>query len=107
MIEALRFRVTLREVAPAIWREFELLSTGRLWDLHVAIQDAMGWQDCHLHLFRFERASGGPIEVGFPDPDLPAGSDKVLPTWEQPLSQFFREVGTKAEYVYDFGDGWL
>lgn len=104
--KALRFRVTLQEVAPPIWREIELLSGGSLWELHIAIQDAMGWKDRHLHLFRFKPPSGEPVEVGFPDPDLPPGAHKVLPTWEQPLGGFFAKVGASAEYRYDFGDGW-
>ncbi len=104
--KAFRFRVTLRGVLPEIWREIEVLGGGTLWDLHVAIQDAMGWKDCHLHLFKCERSSGELIEAGFPDPDLPPGTDKVLPSWEQSVSAFFSEVGATAEYDYDFGDGW-
>ena len=48
-----RFRITLRDIEPPVWREIEVPATYSLWDLHVAIQDAMGWKDCHLHAFRF------------------------------------------------------
>jgi hypothetical protein len=103
----LRFRVTLRGVAPPIWREIEVPSDYSLWDLHVAIQDAMGWQDYHLHLFRFTRpGSDDHVEVGIPDPDVPPGTDSVLPSWEQRATDFFCEPGAHAEYDYDFGDGW-
>jgi hypothetical protein len=34
------------------------------WDLHVAIQDAMGWHDVHLHEFRVVVA--GDAAKGFP-----------------------------------------
>jgi hypothetical protein len=50
--DTLRFRVELTGIEPPIWREFEVPSSYSFWDLHVAIQDAMGWQDCHLHAFR-------------------------------------------------------
>jgi hypothetical protein len=98
----------LSDVAPAIWREIEVPTTYSLWDLHVAIQDAMGWEDRHLHVFRFVRAdSHDVVELGIPDPDLPKGSESVLPDWEHRAADYFREPGALATYEYDFGDGWL
>ena len=47
-----QFKITLTEVRPPIWRRIQVPGTCSFWDLHVAIQDAMGWRDCHLHLFR-------------------------------------------------------
>jgi len=38
------FTVTLEETAPPIWRRIEIPATYDFWGLHVAIQDAMGWQ---------------------------------------------------------------
>jgi hypothetical protein len=105
--QAYRFRITLRDVAPPIWREIEVPTTYSMWDLHVAIQDAMGWQDCHLHVFRFARPGfDDAVEVGIPDPDLPPGADSVLPGWEHRVSEFFEAPGALATYDYDFGDGW-
>lgn len=105
--QAYRFRITLREVAPPIWREIEVPTSHSLWDLHVAIQDAMGWQDYHLHVFKFPRPdSDDLVEVGIPDPDLPPGADSVLPGWTHLVSEFFPKPGAVAEYEYDFGDGW-
>jgi len=46
-----QFRITLEEIEPDIWRVIQVPETYNFWDLHVAIQDAMGWQDCHLHEF--------------------------------------------------------
>ena len=83
--QAYRFRITLREVAPPIWREIEVPTTYSLWDLHVAIQDAMGWRDYHLHVFKFRQPdSDDVVEVGIPDPELPPGADSVLPGWKPP-----------------------
>ena len=105
--QAYRFRITLREVAPPVWRQIEVPARYSLWDLHVAIQDAMGWQDRHLHVFKFPQPdSDDVVEVGIPDPDLPPGVDSVLPGWKHRVSAFFREPGAVAEYDYDFGDGW-
>ena len=47
----LRFRIELQETSPLVWREIEVPGTYTFWDLHVAIQDAMGWQDYYLHRF--------------------------------------------------------
>ena len=41
------------------------------WDLHVAIQDAMGWLDCHLHQFDILDYGSRQIEhIGFPDDEF-------------------------------------
>ncbi len=45
-----QFKITLR-VRPPIWRRIQVPETYTFWDLHVAIQDAMGWEDAHLHEF--------------------------------------------------------
>lgn len=38
------------------------------WDLHVAIQDSMGWLDYHLHEFRaLDPRSGTVMKLGIPD----------------------------------------
>ncbi len=49
---ALRFKITLRHITPRIWRRIEVPASYSFWDLHVAIQDAMGRLDYHLHVFR-------------------------------------------------------
>ena len=47
-----RLRIELRGIRPKIWRRIEVPSAYTFWDLHSAIQDAMGWYDSHLHEFR-------------------------------------------------------
>lgn len=46
-----QFKITLEEVGPTIWRRIQVPESYSFWDLHVAIQDAMGWRDSHLHEF--------------------------------------------------------
>ena len=43
----LRFRIELLETEPLVWRSIEVPGDYTFWDLHVAIQDAMGWLDYH------------------------------------------------------------
>lgn len=106
--QAYQFRITLRETSPPIWRLIEVPTRYSLWDLHVAVQDVMGWKDYHLHVFRFQGSGGstGP-EVGIPNEDAFEGEAPILPGWEHPIQEFFSTPGTTAEYEYDFGDGWV
>jgi hypothetical protein len=100
-----QFKVTLEEIEPSIWRRVQVPSKYSFWDLHVAVQDAMGWLDYHLHEFRMRRPHKRKmIEIGIPDDE---GSDNVvLSGWKIPISEYFTEPGQTALYAYDFGDGW-
>lgn len=40
---------------PPIWRRIQVPETYTFWDLHVAIQDVMGYLDSHLHSFEIPR----------------------------------------------------
>ena len=100
-----QFRVTLQGIDPPIWRQVQVPSEYSFWSLHVAIQDSMGWLDYHLHEFRLHKPRGRKVvEIGFPDTE---SERKVLPAWGVSISEYFAEPGNKAEYEYDFGDGWF
>lgn len=103
----LQFKVQLRDIKPAIWRRIEIPGSYTFWDLHVAIQDAMGWLDSHLHAFRIgDRRTHAEIEIGIPDPDGFEGDPERLPGWRVPVMEYLAEAGDRAQYDYDFGDGW-
>lgn len=99
-----RFKVSLLDIDPVIWRIIEVPETYTFWDLHVAIQDAMGWLDYHLHAF--VPASSGEssaIHIGIPEGPM---DDEFLPGWTVPITRHFAKPGDTAGYEYDFGDGW-
>jgi len=101
-----QFRIKLRDIEPPIWRRIQVPSNYSFWDLHVAIQDAMGWLDCHLHAFRIRlRHKRKRLIIGIPDNDYP--DDETLPGWDIPIKEYFSEPGDEALYEYDFGDSWL
>lgn len=105
--QILHFTIQLRDIEPAIWRRIEVPASYTFWDLHVAIQDAMGWLDCHLHVFRIrDRRTGTEAEIGIPDPDPFPGAPEVLPGWRVPVTSYLANPGDRARYDYDFGDGW-
>ena len=97
--------VTLDIIKPPIWRRIQIVEKATFWDLHCAIQDAIGWWDCHLHKFRIGQRPND-IEIGIPDDDFPFKID-VLPGWDEYISDWFN-LGSdkKVKYMYDFGDGW-
>lgn len=99
-----QFRIDLLGIKPGIWRRIQVPADYSFWDLHVAIQDSMGWLDYHLHEFRVKRSSGRKvIEIGIPDTET---DRDILAGWEVPISDYFAEPGVVAAYDYDFGDGW-
>jgi hypothetical protein len=40
-----QFKIELTGITPLIWRRIQVPENYSFWDLHVAIQDAMGWLD--------------------------------------------------------------
>ena len=40
-----QFLVALSQTDPLVWRRIQVPEHSSFWDLHVAIQDAMGWLD--------------------------------------------------------------
>ena len=101
-----QFKITLWDTKPPIWRRIQVPETYTFWDLHVAIQDAMGWFDCHLHEFVFVNPSTR-IETSIGIPDEQFGDEReVLAGWKQKIADWFSLENSKADYVYDFGDNW-
>lgn len=107
---ALRFKITLTGIRPPIWRRIEVPHTYTFWDLHSAIQDAMGWENYHLHEFRpglydprYAYQDEG-LSIGLPNQEP---GRLVLLGWKVRLSKHFREPGDRGLYLYDFGDDWI
>lgn len=102
-----QFKISLRDITPPIWRRVQVPSTYSFWDLHVAIQDVIGWLDYHLHVFRLKRPRAKKIfEIGIPPHDYFEDEPEVLPGWEEFIADYFDEPGKLADYEYDFGDCW-
>jgi len=105
--EILRFKVQLRDIRPAIWRRIEVAAGHTFWDLHVAIQDAMGWLDSHLHAFYIKaRLTQGEVAIGIPSPEGFERDPDFLPGWRVRVTDYLTEAGMRARYEYDFRDDW-
>jgi Plasmid pRiA4b ORF-3-like protein len=102
-----QFTLALVGAEPPVWRRIQIPESYSFWDLHVALQDSMGWRDYHLHVFRVARPGTGDVEqIGIPDDDPFEGEKPTLPGWEIPITRYFPRPGTIVQYEYDFGDGW-
>lgn len=99
-----QFKITLQGIKPPIWRRIQVPQTCTFWDIHVAIQDVMGWSDYHLHEFEIMNPSTGlEVNIGLPDDEF---GKKVLVGWNQKIADYFSMENPYADYVYDFGDNW-
>jgi len=81
---------------PPVWRRVLVPAEIRLDRLHEVIQAAMGWEDCHMHVF-----TNGSADYGLPDPEL-GHRDEGRTT----LNRLARGRGDRIHYTYDFGDDW-
>ena len=106
--------ISLLEIEPRIWQRFLIHSEATFMNLHSAIQQAFGWQDCHLcefldgkrgyvrplyamQLHRIARSEHA--EPHDDEPDAPVADDIEL-------RHYFSATNKRCFYVYDFGDNW-
>lgn len=101
-----QFLVVLPRTDPLVWRRIQVPGTYSFWDLHVAIQDAMGWKDCHLHEFVVvDPDSRQTTLIGIPDEEF----DDERPCqagWKVPIERYLSYRSEPVRYRYDFGDDW-
>src|SRR5229473_1639416 len=100
--EIYQIKVTLLGTNPPIWRRLLVPADVTLAQLHDVLQATMGWEDGHMHEF-----SIGQRRFGRPDPeDRLMGMSSAENERMVRLSSILGRVGSKAIYMYDFGDSW-
>lgn len=108
MSKVLQFKIKLDGIKPPIWRRIIIDDDCSFWDLHIAIQNAMGWNDSHLHEFiakdpvSFEQTR---ITFDCGDMDVYADLCKTLSGSEVKVKNYL-PTNKKFCYIYDFGDNW-
>ncbi|GGV25215.1 hypothetical protein GCM10010277_06070 [Streptomyces longisporoflavus] len=93
----LQIKVTLDGIRAPVWRRLQVPADFTLDRLHRVIQDAMGWENCHMHLF--ETPVG---DYGRRDSGLGHRDERRVP-----LSAVAPSAGDRISYAYDFGDDWV
>lgn len=96
----LELKVTLLGAKPPIWRRLVVRESMNLVDLHRALQVAMGWFDDHLHAFDVKGKRYSPSHPGAYNDDVDSATVTLR-------DLRLRRRGTRFDYTYDFGDGWL
>lgn len=87
---------------PEFWREIEIANDQHLSDLHMAIQQALGWDNDHLYSFYMgKRPYDSATEIGSPGGDSRRQSNKVT------IGDLDLHVRQKFLYLFDFGDSHL
>ena len=98
--------VVLPRTNPFVWRRIQVPESYSFWDLHVAIQDAMGWKDYHLHEFTVVDSKTGRVtRIGIPDEEMPDERPCVA-GWKVPVGRYLTYGTDPVRYRYDFGDDW-
>ena len=94
-----QLKVTLLDIEPPVWRRIQVSGATKLPDLHLMIQAAMGWFNCHLHMFGIDGE-----RYGMSDPDFL--DDDVVDEKKFRLDKVAPHTDATFQYVYDFGDNW-
>ena len=94
-------RIELLRTHRPIWREVWVPSDLTLDMLHDVIQEAMGWDDDHMHAFEFKKQRFQSVEF-IDGLDDDAGKPEELVE----LSELLKRARQKLTYTYDFGDNW-
>ena len=101
-----QFLIVLPNTEALVWRRIQVPATYSFWDLHVAIQDAMGWKDYHLHEFVVvDSETGRTKRIGIPDDEMP-DERPCLAGWKVPIARHLTYGTDPVRYRYDFGDDW-
>lgn len=104
----LQFKITLLEADPPVWRRIQVPDYYTFYDLHVAIQDAMGWLDSHLHDFKIQPRRRACLDIRIESPFALDDLEEAAPllSTEAAVADFIQEPGDRALYTYDYGDDW-
>lgn len=101
--ELLRIKVVIRGIKPVIWRRLVLPAALNLAGVHVLLQVAFGWDNCHLHAFKQGARHFLPMQPGsdFGRDDKSAVDESTIA-----IIDLLCGKGDKLIYQYDMGDFW-
>ncbi|MCK6576756.1 MAG: Uma2 family endonuclease [Anaerolineae bacterium] len=93
-------KVTLKDIAPPIWRRLLVAGDTSLLRLHLIIQAAMPWDNTHLFSFMI---NGYEYSVSNGE-GFESAADRNAAQYT--LADVAPNSGAKLTYLYDFGDSW-
>jgi len=103
-LNAAQVRIEIAGISPPIWRRLVVPISWNLHQLHLGIQAAFNWWNCHLHEFQIGGLRYGDLEI---EDDMSSDLDpRLFDEREVRMSDFTSAPGIAFEYRYDFGDCW-
>ena len=96
-----RLRVELKDTQRPIWRLIVVPEGITLHELHIVLQEVMGWTNTHLYQFTSRGAT-----FAVPDEEDVDFGRFVHDSRVVLLGDLCLGRRSTLEYVYDFGDGW-
>lgn len=99
----LQFSVKLLNTDPLVWRRIIVPFDYCFYQLHLAIQGAFGWENCHLFQF-CEHDILDKNGIGIPNDDVEGLS--VMDAKAMKVKNIFKNKGGRYTYIYDYGDNW-
>ena len=101
-------RIKLKDAPIPVWREVKVPSNITLELFAFVVNDAMGWDNIHLHQFRTKTADFKNTVCIKQDGELFGAFQRVmaLDTNKYAISHIFKEKKDRVKYEYDFGDSW-
>ncbi|WP_419906403.1 plasmid pRiA4b ORF-3 family protein [Hoeflea sp.] len=103
-LDIVRLSITLRDVKPRVTRRMDVPANTCLNDLHLYIQAAMGWHNCHL--WEFEAIRYEQVVTWSADSDQYFSSPKSDASATVLDVIDFLQGKPEFNYLYDFGDSW-
>lgn len=104
--QVLQFKIVLLDILPPIWRRIQIDKHSTFWDLHIAIQNALGWKCFHPHQFELINVKSHQKEhMGTPHEEL-FKVQAILAGWEYYVKDYLVN-NRQFLYEYDFKDSWL
>lgn len=102
-------RIKLNNAPVPVWREIKVPSNITIAFLSFILLDVMGWENCHLHLFRsgdviYKRAAciRQDKAMGY----FFSNRNVILPSEDYSISELFVKEKARIKFEYDFGDSW-
>lgn len=100
-------RIKLNNAPVPVWREIKVPSNISLALLSFIIEETMGWQHEHLHMFRDKNTFYKNRKIIKAEEGMFAWhKSRILPTEDYSLSDLLNQKGKRVKYDYDFGDSW-
>ena len=97
-----KFKISLDNTSPEIWRKILVRSNMNLLEFHLAIQISMGWTNSHLYEFKIENNSYQTLYENDDDYE----ENDFIDAGTETLERLLHFPGEQFSYLYDFGDCW-